>query len=364
MTAKTNNTTASSTTTASNTIIKEQAAALSHVLTRAVGSKILRVMLGEQYSVLDGVSLAAGITTIAANSDADSFHGKYLRMLSKSINSGITDNLVDRGLSVVSAMGDIKDADTFKESVNEVESAFNELKEEMKNITTDRFSTQQERSIIGTVVGDEKPTTEKSVVLSKGDGTPAKMPAGHRECERCHNPGKISKGQVLKLAQPELMPNEIIDLDGKWLCPKCLTEVKAIISKALAEEEARVKALKEKEEAAAREKEAAEDMEKLLALRAQEETLKNQLESYEATLQVAPEDVKNIVESRANEIRTSLGGVRMNIQSLENKINGTIALPAPKAPAAPVKAALAVAPKMTRAQRKAARKAAIANSGK
>lgn len=364
MTAKTNTTTASVNTTAANTVIKEQAAAMSHVLTRAVGSKILRVMLGEQYSVKDGVALAAGITAIAASSDESSFHGKYLRMLSKSVNIGVTDDLVDLGLSCVSAMGDIKDANTFKEATNEVESAFNNLKEEMKNITTDRFSKQQERSIIGTVAGNEKPTAEKSVVITKGDGKPAGMPAGHRECERCHNPGKISKGQVLKLAQPELMPNEIIDLDGKWLCPKCLTEVKSIISKAIAEEEARVKALKEKEAAEAKEKENAADMEKLIALRAEEEELQKQLESYEATIQVAPEDVKTIVETRANEIRTSLGGVRMNIQALENKINGTIALPAPKAPAVSVHAAPAVAPKMTRAQRKAARKAAVAKAGK
>lgn len=358
MTVKTNTTTASVNTTAANSVIKEQAAAMSHVLTRAVGSKILRVMLGEQYSVKDGVALAAGITTIAASSDENSFHGKYLRMLSKSVNIGVTDDLVDLGLSCVSAMGDIKDADTFKEATNEVESAFNNLKEEMKVVTTDRFSKQQERSLIGTVSGDEKPTVEKSVVISKGNGKPAGMPAGHRECERCHMPGKISKGAVLTLKQPELMPNEIIDLDGKWLCPKCLTEVKAIISKAIAEEEARVKALKEKEAAEAKERENAADMEKLIALRVEEEELQKQLESYESTLKVAPEDLKSVVETRAEEIRTSLGGVRMNIQALENKINGSLALPAPKAPAAPVKAAPAVSPTTTRAQRKAARKAA------
>lgn len=358
MTAKTNTTTATATTSALNTIINEQASAMKYALTRAAGSKLMKVMLGEKYGVGESVSLAAGLTTIAQNSKQGTPHGDFLRMISGAANVCVAGDLTDLLAKHITAMGTPRDAETYKEAVNEVESAFNELTEEMKNLTSDRFSKQQERAIVGTVAGDEKPTTEKSVVISKGDGKPAGMPAGHRECERCHNPGKLSKGQVLKLAQPELMPDEVVALDGKWLCPKCLTEVKAIISKAIAEEEARVKALKEKEEAEAKEKEAAADMEKLLALRAQEEDLQKKIESYEKALQYIPEEDRANTEKRVEEIRTSLGGVRMNIKSLENKINGTLALPAPKAPAAPVKAAPAVAPTTTRAQRKASRKAA------
>ena len=174
-------------------------------------------------------------------------------------------------------------------------------------------------------------------------------------------PGKKTKGSVLKLKRPELMPNEIVELDGKWLCPKCLNAVNEIIRKAIKDAEvaeAAAKKAAEDEAKAQAERDAAEaerkfNIDKLVELRAQEKELSNKLNEAETYAAMAPEYMKEAANKPVEEIRTSLGNIRENIASIEALINGGTEVPAVSAPAVTP----SVAKKLTKKERKALRKA-------
>lgn len=346
------------------TIINENANALAHALTATVGRKLLRVLLGDQYSTVEGASLAASVSVIADHADNKSMHGQYLRLISKSLCVGITNDLIDRGAKVITPNGDIQDAGTNKEAMNEIESAFNNLKADFENVTVDRFSTQQERAVVGTVA-EEKATPEQAKVIKQGDGekNPVHVPAGHEICEMCHMPGKKTKGITLKLKNPELMPEEVKKLDGKFLCAKCLGKVNSIIADTIKKEEARQAEERAKiaEEEARREQEK-KDMESLVALRNQEADITAKIESIEKAQSMLTEDLKTSLDGRLNDLRTSLGGVRTLITNLENKMTGTIALPAPKEIHTVAKPVAQAEVRMTRAQRRTAAKIAKRNA--
>ena len=254
--------------------------------------------------------------------------------------------------NIITAGGEIKDADTHKEACAELESVFSSI--EAMTDDTSRFSTQGDRVI--------EATPEQAKVLDVPTEPAEKhMPAGHRECEKCHMPGKKTKGSVLKLKRPELMPNEIVELDGKWLCPKCLNAVNEIIRKAIKDAEAAEAAAKkaaEDEAKAQAERDAAEaerkfNIDKLVELRAQEKELSNKLNEAETYAAMAPEYMKEAANKPVEEIRTSLGNIRENIASIEALINGGTEVPAVSAPAVTP----SVAKKLTKKERKALRKA-------
>ena len=346
----TNNTTTSS-------IIDEQLTAIRTVMTGAVGRQMMRKMLGEQYSAAQSVTLAASVSAIAMQSDPASIHGAFLRLISKGLCAQATSDVCDIVTSVITPSGDVKDADVHKEVCNELGSVFADLEATADEPT--RFSTQQERTI--------EATPEQAKVIDVPT-EPAKkhMPAGHQECELCHMPGKKTKGSVLKLKKPELMPDSVRELDGKWLCPKCLNSVNELIRKAIADEEARIKAEREaqaaKDAAEAEAKYAAEQeakakaeqdaqMEKLIALRAQEEELAAELGKCETYADCAPASMKEVAKAKVEEIRTSLGNVRENIASIEALMNGGTTIETPAVPAP------SIVKKLSKKERKALRKA-------
>ena len=349
------NTTA--TATATTTAAAENLTAIKSVMTAAVGRKMMRLLLGDGYSPAQAVTLASAVTTVSMQSDPNSLHGSFIRMISRGLCAQATTDIIDSVSNVITAGGEIRDAEVHKEASRELESVFNSIEQMKEDI--DRFSTQQERVI--------EATPEQAKVIDV-PVEPAKkhMPAGHRECESCHMPGKKTKGSVLKLKKPELMPDSVRELDGKWLCPKCLTSVNEIIRKAIAEEEARIKAEREaqaaKDAAEAEAKYAAEQeakakaeqeeqMEKLIALRAQEEELAAELGKCETYAECAPASMKEVAQAKVEEIRTSLGNVRENIASIEAMMNGSAPVETPATPAP------SVVKKLSKKERKALRKA-------
>ena len=344
-------------TTATATAATENLTALKHVMTAAVGRKMMRTFLGDGYSPAQAATLAGSVTAIAMQSDPNSLHGSFIRMISRGLCAQATTDLIDVASKVITAGGEIKDADVHKEACCELESVFGSIEQMEENI--DRFSTQAERVI--------EATPEQAKVIDV-PSEPAKkhMPAGHKECELCHMPGKKTKGSVLKLKKPELMPDSVRELDGKWLCPKCLNSVNELIRKAIADEEARIKAEREaqaaKDAAEAEAKYAAEQeakakaeqdaqMEKLLALRAQEEELAAELGKCETYADCAPASMKEVAKAKVEEIRTSLGNVRENIASIEALMNGGTTIETPTVPAP------SIVKKLSKKERKALRKA-------
>lgn len=336
--------------TATPSIIDEQLTALRTVVTGAVGRQMMKKMLGEQYSAAQSVTLAASVSTVAMQSDPASIHGAFLRLISKGLCAQATSDVCDVVTSVITPSGDVKDAEVHKEACNELCSVFADL--EATADDPSRFSTQQDRVL--------EATTEQAKVLDVPT-EPAKkhMPAGHKECELCHMPGKKTKGAALKLKNPECMPDSVRELEGKWLCPKCLSSVNEMIRKAIKEAEeaeAKAKQAAADEAKAQAERDAAEaerkfNMDKLLELRAQEAELAKELGTCETYADCAPASMKEVAQAKVEEIRTSLGGVRENIASLEALINGgtevhTVPVPAPT-----------VAKKLTKKERKALRKA-------
>ena len=334
------------------TAATENLVALKSVMTAAVGRKMMRLLLGDGYSPAQAVTLASAVTTVSMQSDPDSLHGSFIRMISRGLCAQATTDIIDSVSSVITAGGEIKDADTHKEACAEMESVFSSI--EAMTDDPSRFSTQGDRVL--------EATPEQAKVLDVPT-EPAKkhMPAGHQECEKCHMPGKKSKGSVLKLKRPELMPDEIVELDGKWLCPKCLNAVNEIIRKAIKDAEAAEAAAKkaaEDEAKAQAERDAAEaerkfNIDKLVELRAQEKELSNKLNEAETYAAMAPEYMKEAANKPVEEIRTSLGNIRENIASIEALINGGTEVPAVSAPAVTP----SVAKKLTKKERKALRKA-------
>ena len=336
------------TTTATPSIIDEQLTALRTVMTGAVGRQMMRKLLGEQYSAAQSVTMAASVSAIAMQSDPASIHGAFLRLISKGLCAQATSDVCDVVTSVITPSGDVKDAAVHKEACNELCSVFADL--EATADDPSRFSTQGDRVL--------EATPEQAKVLDVPT-EPAKkhMPAGHQECEKCHMPGKKSKGSVLKLKRPELMPDEIVKLDGKWLCPKCLNAVNEIIRKAIKDAEAAAKKAAEDEAKAQAERDAAEaerkfNLDKLIELRAQEEELAKELAKCETYAECAPVSMKEMAEKTVQEVRTSLGNIRENISSIESLLNGGTEVHAASAPAVTP----SVTKKLTKKERKALRK--------
>ena len=334
------------------TAATENLTAIKSVMTAAVGRKMMRFLLGDGYSPAQAVTLASAVTTVSMQSDPESLHGSFIRMISRGLCAQATTDIIDSVSNIITAGGEIKDADTHKEACAELESVFSSI--EAMTDDTSRFSTQGDRVI--------EATPEQAKVLDVPTEPAEKhMPAGHRECEKCHMPGKKTKGSVLKLKRPELMPNEIVELDGKWLCPKCLNAVNEIIRKAIKDAEAAEAAAKkaaEDEAKAQAERDAAEaerkfNIDKLVELRAQEKELSNKLNEAETYAAMAPEYMKEAANKPVEEIRTSLGNIRENIASIEALINGGTEVPAVSAPAVTP----SVAKKLTKKERKALRKA-------
>ena len=341
---KTNTTIATTT----PSIIDEQLTALRTVMTGAVGRQMMRKLLGHQYSAAQSVTMAASVSAIAMQSDPASIHGAFLRLISKGLCAQATSDVCDIVTQVITPNGNVKDADVHKEACCELESVFADLEATIEEPT--RFSTQEDRVTTAT-------PEQAKVVTTPTEPAKKHMPAGHQECERCHMPGKKSKGSVLKLKKPELMPEELKELDGKWLCPKCLKEVNGIIQAAIKQEEERIKqadaAEAEARFAAEQEAKAAADknekLERLAALRAQEEELAKELAKCETYAECAPDSMKEAMNTEVEKIRCNLGNVRQNIAALESEIN-----PEPEVPAV-VKPS--VVTKLTKKQKKALRKA-------
>lgn len=333
------------------TVATENLTAIKSVMTAAVGRKMMRLLLGDGYSPAQAVTLASAVTTVSMQADPDSLHGSFIRMISRGLCAQATTDIIDSVSSVITAGGEIKDTDTHKEACAELESVFSSI----ETMTDDpsRFSTQGDRVL--------EATPEQAKVLDVPT-EPAKkhMPAGHQECEKCHMPGKKTKGSVLKLKRPELMPDEIVELDGKWLCPKCLNAVNEIIRKAIKDAEAAEAAAKKAAEDAAKaqaERDAAEaerkfNLDKLVELRAQEEELAKELAKCETYAECAPTSMKEMANVAVNEVRTSLGNIRENIASLEALINGGTEVHAASTPTITP----SVAKKLTKKERKALRK--------
>ena len=343
--------TKTNTTTATPSIVDEQLTALRTVMTGAVGRQMMRKLLGDQYSAAQSVTMAASVSAIAMQSDPASIHGAFLRLISKGLCAQATSDVCDVVTSVITPSGDVKDAEVHKEACNELSSVFADL--EATADDPSRFSTQGDRVI--------EATPEQAKVLDVPTAPAEKhMPAGHRECEKCHMPGKKTKGSVLKLKRPELMPDEIVELDGKWLCPKCLNTVNEIIRKAIKDAEAAEAAAKkatEDEAKAQAERDAAEaerkfNLDKLVELRAQEEELAKELAKCETYAECAPASMKEMAEKTVQEVRTSLGNIRENISSIESLLNGGTEVHTVPAPAATP----SVAKKLTKKERKALRK--------
>lgn len=334
------------------TAATENLVALKSVMTAAVGRKMMRLLLGDGYSPAQAVTLASAVTTVSMQTDPESLHGSFIRMISRGLCAQATTDIIDSVSSVITAGGEIKDADTHKEACAEMESVFSSI--EAMTDDPSRFSTQGDRVL--------EATPEQAKVLDVPT-EPAKkhMPAGHQECEKCHMPGKKSKGSVLKLKRPELMPDEIVELDGKWLCPKCLNAVNEIIRKAIKDAEAAEAAAKkaaEDEAKAQAERDAAEaerkfNLDKLVELRAQEEELAKELAKCETYAECAPNSMKEMAEKTVQEVRTNLGNIRENIASIEALINGGTEVHTVPAPAVTP----SVAKKLTKKERKALRKA-------
>ena len=337
-------------TTATATVATENLTALKHVMTAAVGRKMMRTFLGDGYSPAQAATFAGSVTAIAMQSDPNSLHGSFIRMISRGLCAQATTDLIDVASKVITAGGEIKDADVHKEACCELDSVFGSIEQMEENI--DRFSTQADRVI--------EATTEQAKVIDVPT-EPAKkhMPAGHQECELCHMPGKKTKGSVLKLKKPELMPDSVRELDGKWLCPKCLNSVNELIRKAIKEAEAAEAAAKkaaEDEAKAQAERDAAEaerkfNMDKLIELRAQEEELAKELATCETYAECAPTSMKEVANAKVEEIRTSLGNVRENIASIEALMNGGTTIETPAVPAP------SIVKKLSKKERKALRKA-------
>ena len=333
------------------TAATENLVALKSVMTAAVGRKMMRLLLGDGYSPAQAVTLASAVTTVSMQTDPESLHGSFIRMISRGLCAQATTDIIDSVSSVITAGGEIKDADTHKEACAEMESVFSSI--EAMTDDPSRFSTQGDRVL--------EATPEQAKVLDVPT-EPAKkhMPAGHQECEKCHMPGKKSKGSVLKLKRPELMPDEIVELDGKWLCPKCLNAVNEIIRKAIKDAEAAEAAAKkaaEDEAKAQAERDAAEaerkfNLDKLVELRAQEEELAKELAKCETYAECAPVSMKEMAEKTVQEVRTSLGNIRENISSIESLLNGGTEVHAASAPAVTP----SVTKKLTKKERKALRK--------
>ena len=337
-------------TTATATAATENLTALKHVMTAAVGRKMMRTFLGDGYSPAQAATFAGSVTAIAMQSDPNSLHGSFIRMISRGLCAQATTDLIDVASKVITAGGEIKDADVHQEACCEIESVFGSIEQMEDNI--DRFSTQAERVI-------EATPAQAKVIDVPAEPAKKHMPAGHKECELCHMPGKKTKGSVLKLKKPELMPDSVRELDGKWLCPKCLNSVNELIRTAIKEAEAAEAAAKkaaEDEAKAQAERDAAEaerkfNMDKLIELRAQEEELAKELATCETYAECAPTSMKEVANAKVEEIRTSLGNVRENIASIEALMNGGTTIETPTVPAP------SVVKKLSKKERKALRKA-------
>ena len=337
-------------TTATATVATENLTALKHVMTAAVGRKMMRTFLGDGYSPAQAATFAGSVTAIAMQSDPNSLHGSFIRMISRGLCAQATTDLIDVASKVITAGGEIKSADVHKEACCELESVFGSIEQMEDNI--DRFSTQAERVI-------EATPAQAKVIDVPAEPAKKHMPAGHQECEFCHMPGKKTKGSTLKLKKPELMPDSVRELDGKWLCPKCLNSVNELIRKAIKEAEAAEAAAKkaaEDEAKAQAERDAAEaerkfNMDKLIELRAQEEELAKELATCETYAECAPTSMKEVANAKVEEIRTSLGNVRENIASIEALMNGGTTIETPTVPAP------SIVKKLSKKERKALRKA-------
>lgn len=320
------------------TATSENLTAMKHALTAAVSGKLMESFLGKDYSALDAVMLASSSTAIAASSEPDTLRGDFLRMISKALCINAADKITDVAYKVITPAGDISDPDTRASLQKELESVFSEVKQDIQDVTEDvmRFSTQGERVIVGSVT--ESDNDGKAVVLEKGTGSGShiNVPAGHILCDRCKMPGKKTKSKVLKLACPELMPDELVALDGKMLCPKCLAWANGVIQTAIKNEQERIKLEEEQAKAdaakAKAEEEKKKDMEMLEALKAEEAKLSKELEELEATVEVVPDSIKKVVSEKVEECRLSIQGIRTKIAEVTKRVS-------PAIPMGPVKPA-------------------------
>lgn len=343
----------------SNQIITENMTALKNALTASVSGKLMEAFLGKDFSALDAVMLASSATAIASNSEPDTLRGSFLRLISKALCVNAADKITDVAYKIITPAGEISDPDTRANVQKELESVFANIKSDIEDVTGDvmRFSTQGTRTIVGSVTDSDN--DGKAVILEKGTGssTHINIPAGHILCERCHMPGKKTKSKVLDLKRPELMPDELVALNGKMLCPKCLAWANGVIQTAIKNEEQRIKEeeAKAKADAAAAkaEEERKKDLETLEALKAEEAKLSKELEELEAAVDVVPESLKEITKSKAEECRLSVQSVRTKIAELNTRINPAI----PMGPAKTVTPTVATATrKLSKAERKALRR--------
>lgn len=347
------------------TIASENMDALKHALTAAVSGKLMESFLGKDYSALDAIMLASSSVAIASNSAPDTLHGSFLRMISKGLCVNAADKMTDVAYKVITPAGEISDPDTRANVQKELESVFANVKKDIEDVTSDvmRFSKQGERTLVGSV--SDTDNDGKAVVLEKGAGSSShfNIPAGHILCERCKMPGKKTKSKVLDLRRPELMPDELVALNGKMLCPKCLAWANGVIQTAIAAEEKRIaeEEAKAKADAAAAkaEEEKKKDLETLAALKEEEAKLAKELEELEATVDVVPDSLKKVVSEKVEECRLSVQGVRVKIAELTKKVSPAI----PMGPAKPaVKPSVAPATRvLSKKERKAIRRA---NAGK
>lgn len=349
----------------SNTVMNENMTALRNALTASVSGKLMEAFLGKDYSALDAVMLASSSTAIAANSEPDTLRGSFLRLVSKALCINAADKITDVAYKIITPAGEISDPDTRANVQKELESVFANVKKDIEDVTADvmRFSTQGERTLVGSVT--EADNDGKAVVLEKGTGssTHINIPAGHILCDRCKMPGKKTKSRVLDLKRPELMPDELVALNGKMLCPKCLAWANGVIQTAIKNEEQRIKEAEAKAkaeaDAAKAEEEKKKDLEMLEALKAEEAKLTKELAELEAAIDVVPDSIKEITKTKAEECRLSVQSVRTKIAELNGRLNPAI----PMGPAKPVAPSVAhtTTRVMTKAERKALRRA---NAGK
>ena len=323
-------------------VVNENLSALRNAMTATISRKLADKLLGVQRSAKDTLSLAAASSVLADASMPNTLHGDFLRLVSRSLCVVATDDLLSAARSVISSDGEPYDAATHSEMTKELESAFNGLSEQLGEVSKDvsKFSTQQEKVIVASAT--DKDNNDNAIVIEKGNGNGGQphIPANHVMCERCHNPGKKSKSKVLELKRPELMPDEIAALHGKMLCPKCLTEVNAIIAAAIRKEEEAIKAQ------AKADKEREEKEEKLLVLKAEEKALADQIKELEEGTKNAPASLKKLADEQIAKCKLSIQAVREQIQSLTTIPMG------PAKPAAP-----SVVKALTKKERKAQRRA-------
>ena len=72
-------------TTATATATTENLTAIKSVMTAAVGRKMMRTILGDGYSPVQAVTLASSVVAVAMQSDPNSLHGAFIRMISRGL---------------------------------------------------------------------------------------------------------------------------------------------------------------------------------------------------------------------------------------------------------------------------------------